>query len=76
MRHLRGLVTVAMLVVNLIQWGLPILFFGLIKRLLPGGRLRQSVSRFIISLAERWVAGNDRIFDRRLDTVWDVEGID
>jgi 1-acyl-sn-glycerol-3-phosphate acyltransferase len=75
MRHLRGLATVALLIGNLLTWGLPILFFGLIKRLLPGGRLRQSVNRFILSLAEKWVIGNDRIFDLRLDTIWDVEGI-
>ena len=29
----------------------------------------------LASLATRWVGGNDRIFDRMLPTLWEIEGI-
>ena len=76
MNHLHGAVTVVLLFVNLALWGVPISLLGIVKRLLPGGRIRQSVTRILVVLADKWVGGNDRIFETRLDTKWDVEGID
>jgi 1-acyl-sn-glycerol-3-phosphate acyltransferase len=76
MNHLHGAVTVVLLLVNLALWGVPISLLGIVKRLLPGGRIRQSVTRILVVLADKWVGGNDRIFATRLDTTWDVEGID
>jgi 1-acyl-sn-glycerol-3-phosphate acyltransferase len=75
MRHLRGAATVCLLLGNLALWGIPISLLGIVKRVLPGGPLRHAVSRMLVALADKWVGGNDRIFDLRLDTVWDVEGI-
>jgi 1-acyl-sn-glycerol-3-phosphate acyltransferase len=76
MSHLRGAATVVLLFGNLALWGLPISLLGIIKRLLPGGRIRQGVTRILVALADQWVGGNNRIFNLSLDTVWDVEGID
>lgn len=76
MSHLRGLITVFFLLGNLALWGIPISLLGIVKRLLPGGRIRQSVTRILVVLADKWVGGNDRIFDQNLDTKWDVEGIE
>jgi len=76
MNHLRGAVTVVFLLGNLALWGVPISLLGIVKRLLPGGRIRQSVTRILVFLADKWVGGNDRIFAARLDTKWDIEGIE
>jgi 1-acyl-sn-glycerol-3-phosphate acyltransferase len=70
---LRGVATIVLLLLNMLLWGTPILLGGIVKFLLPGRR-RVPVVKFLVGLAERWVEGNNRIFDRMLTTQWDVSG--
>src|ERR1051325_1404426 len=76
---LRGLVVIILLLLNLLRWGTPVMLGGIIKFAVqmtaPKSRLRTRVILALASLAERWVAGNDRVFDRLLPTRWDVAGI-
>lgn len=72
---LRGIVTTVFLLLNLSFWGTLVVLGGVVKFLLPG-RKRVPVVNFLVGLAEKWVEGNNRIFDTMLDTKWDVSGVD
>jgi 1-acyl-sn-glycerol-3-phosphate acyltransferase len=76
---LRGLATLVLLTGNLLLWGSQVLAVGLVKVVVhftaPRSRLRTRVILLLSSLASKWVEGNNRIFDRMLPTVWDVQGI-
>ncbi|MEK6371851.1 MAG: acetyltransferase [Acidobacteriota bacterium] len=76
---LRGLTVVFLLLGNLVLWGTPIMLMGIVKFAVhmtaPRSRMRTRVILALAGLAERWVAGNDRIFDRLLPTRWDIAGI-
>jgi 1-acyl-sn-glycerol-3-phosphate acyltransferase len=69
---IRGAVIILLLFGNLVLWATPVFFGGLVK-LLTFGPPKGRVIRVLTWLAERWAAGNNRIFDTLLDTKWDVE---
>jgi len=75
----RGLTVTLLLLVNLVRWGTPIMLVGIVKFAVhmtaPRSRMRTRVILLLARMAERWVAGNDRIFDRLLPTRWDIAGI-
>jgi len=68
---LRAFVIIIAMVLNLALWGTLVLAGGLVK-LLTFGAARRRVILVLSWMAERWVAGNDRVFDAFLDTRWDV----
>ncbi|HEX8155314.1 MAG TPA: acyltransferase [Thermoanaerobaculia bacterium] len=72
---LRGALVLVILFLNLCLWGLPIVAFSFVKFVLPQGQARRRLILFLASLAERWGAGNHRIFDWFLDVDWDIEGL-
>lgn len=76
---LRGLVTIALLLVNLVVWGTLVMLAGILKFAVqitaPRSPLRTRVILMLASLGDRFVAANDRVFDRMLPTKWDVDGI-
>ncbi len=68
---LRGVVIVVLLALNLMLWGTLIFLGGLLK--LPcRGRVRRRIIAFLAGLGERWIIGNQWIFDRFLDVDWDI----
>lgn len=72
---LRAVVIIFLLILNLLLWGTLILAGGLVKLLTFGAGKRPLI--FALTwLAERWVRGNDLIFDTFLSTRWIVEGVD
>jgi len=75
---LRGIVTIALLLLNLMIWGTAVVLVGIVKFVVhmtaPRSRLRSQVILALSWLAEHWVDGNDRIFDLMLPTKWDVDG--
>jgi 1-acyl-sn-glycerol-3-phosphate acyltransferase len=73
---LRGLATIVLLLGNLLFWGSLVLLVGLVKLLMPTKQSRTRVVLVLSSLAERWVGGNDAIFDLMLPTKWDISGLD
>ncbi|HEX2832273.1 MAG TPA: acetyltransferase [Thermoanaerobaculia bacterium] len=72
---IRVLAIVFSMIINLAIWGTAVLVGGLFK-LLTFGEARRRVILKLSSLADRWVAGNDRIFDQFLDTKWEITGLD
>jgi 1-acyl-sn-glycerol-3-phosphate acyltransferase len=77
---IRGVLTSFLLTVNCVFWGSLIIGLGLVKLgiqwIAPRSRIRTRVILALAWLGDHWVAGNNRIFDSMLPTVWDVEGID
>jgi 1-acyl-sn-glycerol-3-phosphate acyltransferase len=76
---LRGPAVIALLLLNLLLWGIPVVLLGMVKFAVhmtaPRSRLRTRVILGLAWLAERWVGGNDRVFDLLLPTQWDIAGI-
>jgi 1-acyl-sn-glycerol-3-phosphate acyltransferase len=72
---LRALVIIILLLINVALWGTLVLVGGLVK-LLTFGRARHGVINALSWMAERWVQGNDQIFDWLLSTEWRIEGFD
>jgi 1-acyl-sn-glycerol-3-phosphate acyltransferase len=75
---LRGIATILLLLLNVLLWGTLVLLGGIVKFAVhmtaPKSRLRTRVILALSWLAERWVAGNDRVFDLMLPTKWDFSG--
>lgn len=71
----RAVAVVLLLLLNTALWGSLVLGGGITK-LLTFGAARRKVILAMAWLGERWVAGNDRIFDTFLDTEWRLEGFD
>lgn len=73
---LRGALTLALIALNTVLWGTPLLLLAVVKLATPGRRLRESLSRGLIVLAENWVSTNSAMlaltgaldFERRGDT--------
>jgi len=76
---LRGLAVIILLLGNLLVWGTPVAIGGIVKFAVqltaPRSRLRTRVILALAWHAERWAAGNNRIFDWLLPTQWDIGGI-
>ena len=70
---LRGILIFFLLLANLCLWGIPVLLVGLAKLFVRGVK-RRPIILFLARLGEKWVAGNNLIFDALLATEWDIEG--
>lgn len=75
MATLRGIVTMALIVLNLLFWATPLYLVALLK-LLPFAALRIHCDRILVQLAQNWISGNQLIFRLTQDIHWDVEGIE
>jgi 1-acyl-sn-glycerol-3-phosphate acyltransferase len=74
MATLRGILTMALIVLNLMVWAIPLYLAAFIK-LLSFGKLRIHFDRLLVRIAEGWISGNQWIFRLTQDTRWDVEGV-
>jgi 1-acyl-sn-glycerol-3-phosphate acyltransferase len=76
---IRAAITILLLTLNAAFWGICIVLLGVVKFAIhitaPRSRARTRVILMLAWLAERWVAGNDRIFDLMLPTQWQIAGI-
>lgn len=72
---LRAIVIIALLASNLAFWGTLVLLGGIIK-LTTGGRVRRAVVLGLAWMGERWVAGNNLVFDLLLHTEWRSNPVD
>jgi 1-acyl-sn-glycerol-3-phosphate acyltransferase len=75
MATLRGTLTMALIVLNLLVWTLPLFLLALLK-LVSGQRLRARCDRTLVGIAQRWISGNNLIFRLTQDIHWDIEGVD
>lgn len=71
----RAAVILLLLCLNVVLWGVPVALGGLGK-LLTFGAARRRVVLAQAWLAERWVQGNDQIFDWMVSTEWEIDAID
>ena len=71
----RAVVIAILLFLNLCLWGTLVLGGGLTK-LVTWGAARRKVILAMAWLGERWVQGNDQIFDWLLSTKWHIEGFE
>lgn len=72
---LRALILGLLLLANVILWGGLILLLTPVK-LVTAGEPRRRMILLLAWLAERWVKGNNDIFDLMLPTEWDIAGAD
>jgi 1-acyl-sn-glycerol-3-phosphate acyltransferase len=75
MGTLRGIATMALIVLNLVFWVIPLYLVALVK-LLPFAGLRIRCDRLLVHIAQNWISGNNLIFRLTQDIRWDVEGVD
>jgi len=75
MAIVRGIVVFVLLFFNLCLWGVPLMVMSLSKFFVRGPK-RAPIIRFLARIGERWVAGNNSIFDTMLSTQWEIEGIE
>lgn len=75
MATLRGILTMALIGLNLVFWATPLYLVALLK-LLPIPALRTRIDRVLVRIAESWINGNERIFRLTQDIRRNVEGIE
>ena len=71
-----GLLSFSFLAFNTILWAPILLFFVIIKLIVPHIGFRVTISRVLIRIAEMWVAGNSWMFGRMHRLKWDVQGLE
>jgi len=72
---LTGIVASVLLGVNTLFWVPVLLFFSLLKLVLPFTAARRVLGRVALWIAECWIAGNSGWMNLTQRTQWDVEGI-
>jgi 1-acyl-sn-glycerol-3-phosphate acyltransferase len=75
MASLRGTLTMALIVLNLLFWAVPLYLVAFLK-LLPVQSLRIRCDRALVHIARNWISGNNLVFRLTQDIHWDVEGVD
>jgi len=73
-RQLRGVLTFAALTVNTMFWFVPVMLLALLKLLLPIAAPRQLLSRWLMALAENWIAVNGLVLRGSGSANWHPQG--
>jgi 1-acyl-sn-glycerol-3-phosphate acyltransferase len=73
---IRGAITVVLLALNTLFWGILVTFLGIVKLLAPTPETRRRIRLALTGLGDRWAGGNNVIFDAMLNTKWDIAGVD
>ncbi len=72
----RGIVASLLLTLNVLFWVPFLLGFAVLKLLLPLHAVRLRIDPVLVSIAERWIAGNSAWMGLTQGTTWDVDGLD
>ena len=75
MGTLRGILTMALIVLNLLFWAIPLYLVALV-RLLPVAWLQRRCQRLLAQIAQNWIGGNQLVFRLTQDIHWDVDGLE
>ena len=73
---LLGVFASLLLTLNVLLWVPLLLFFALLKLLIPLKKVRLLVDPLLLHIAEAWIGGNSGWMRLTQRTVWDVQGID
>jgi 1-acyl-sn-glycerol-3-phosphate acyltransferase len=76
MRQARGVLTFAGLTINTVIWFVPLFLLALLKLALPIAAVRRVLTRWLMSLAENWISGNELILMGSGSRAWRAEGIE
>jgi 1-acyl-sn-glycerol-3-phosphate acyltransferase len=76
MRQARGVLTFAGLTINTVVWFVPLFLLALLKLALPIAAVRRVLTRWLMSLAENWISGNELILMGSGSRAWRAEGIE
>lgn len=71
-----GLIATVLMVANVLFWVPILLFFSILKVLLPWKKVRLLIDPLLLRIAEAWIAGNSGWMRLTQRTVWDVQGIE
>ncbi|MEO0996280.1 MAG: acyltransferase [Pseudomonadota bacterium] len=72
---LRGALTLALIVLNIVFWFVPIFVMALVKLAVPVAAFRRWLSRLLIACAENWISGNKWILDLLTPTRWRIRDV-
>ncbi|WP_257739300.1 acyltransferase [Woeseia oceani] len=76
LRNLKGLLVFSGMTLNTVVWIIPLLLLAVVKLLLPLAGPRRILTRWLMYLAENWVAGNALLLRLVSNTRWDVNGLE
>ena len=71
-----ALIAALLLVLNVLFWVPILLFFAILKLILPFKAMRLLIDPILLRIAEAWIAGNSGWMGLTQRTQWDVQGID
>ena len=75
-KPLVALIAALLLVLNVVFWVPILLFFAVLKLILPFKAMRLLIDPILLRIAEAWIAGNSGWMGLTQRTQWDVQGID
>lgn len=71
-----GLIATVLMALNALFWVPILLFFALLKLIIPVKRMRLLIDPILLHIAEAWIAGNSGWMRLTQRTTWDVQGIE
>ncbi len=74
-KPLVGLIAALLLAFNALFWVPVLLFFALVKLILPIKKIRLLIDPILVRIAEAWISGNSGWMRLTQNTVWDVQGL-
>ncbi len=75
-KPLVALIAALLLLLNVVFWVPILLFFAVLKLILPFKAMRLLIDPILLRIAEAWIAGNSGWMGLTQRTQWDVQGID
>lgn len=75
-RNLKGAVNISACALNTIACFIPILAMAVVKLLIPITVIRNTMTRWIMTIGEWWIDGNAFIFGSAKSNRWDVRGLE
>lgn len=76
LKNLKGVTALAVITVSTVCWSTPLMFFTVLKILVPAAGFRRLMTRWIMAMGENWVSCNAIVFGIVNNTRWDVRGIE
>jgi len=71
-----GLVATLLLLLNIVFWVPILLFFSILKLIIPLKKMRLLIDPLLLRIAEAWIAGNSGWMRLTQRIKWDVQGIE
>jgi 1-acyl-sn-glycerol-3-phosphate acyltransferase len=76
LKQIRGVLTFAVLTINTVFWFVPLFLLAVIKLLVPVAAARTVITRWLMALAENWIAVNALTLSGSGSRDWQASGIE